>query len=167
MEKMLAQFLADAFAGESQARMKYTAFAAAAEKEGLKNIARLFQATAFAEQVHAINHAKVLNKIGSTAENLQGAIDGETFEVEQMYAAYDLVAKKLEDKAAEKSIHYAIEAEKTHAEYYKKAKDLASGGKDMDADNIYVCGVCGHTHVGELEGDCPICGAVKEKYIKF
>jgi rubrerythrin len=167
MEKMLAQFLADAFAGESQARMKYTAFAAAAEKEGLKNIARLFLATAFAEQVHAINHAKILNKIGPTVKNLEAAIEGETFEVEQMYAAYDLVAKNLGDKAAEKSIRYALEAEKLHADYYKKAKDLASSGKDMGAENIYVCGVCGHTHVGELEGNCPICGATKDHYTKF
>ncbi len=167
MEKMLESFLADAFAGESQARMKYTAFAAAAEKEGLKNIARLFLATAYAEQVHAINHAKVLNKIGSTVDNLGAAFEGETFEVEQMYAAYDLVAKKLGNSAAEKSIRYALEAEKIHADYYKKAKDLASSGKDMGTDSIYVCDICGHTHVGELEGNCPICGAGKEKYTKF
>ncbi len=74
-----------AFAGESQAHMKYSAFAEKAEKEGFKEVARLFKAIAHAEKVHATNHLRALGKINSTVENLQEAINGENFEVNEMY----------------------------------------------------------------------------------
>ncbi len=80
--------LKEAFAGESQAFQKYTAFAEKAEKEGFNNIARLFRLTAQAEQIHAAGHFKALNGIGSTAENLQAAIEGETYEYEKNVPAY-------------------------------------------------------------------------------
>ncbi|HFD38289.1 MAG TPA: rubrerythrin family protein, partial [Anaerolineae bacterium] len=93
MRAMTKENLQAAFAGESQAHMKYLAFAAQAEKEGKPNIARLFQAIAYAEQVHATNHLKELGGIGDTVANLEAAIAGETFEVEEMYAAYLAVAE--------------------------------------------------------------------------
>lgn len=93
MHEMTKANLEAAFAGESQAHMRYLAFAAAAEKEGRPNIARLFRAIAYAEQVHAINHLRELAGINDTKANLQGAIDGENFEVAEMYPAYDAVAK--------------------------------------------------------------------------
>ena len=77
--------LKEAFAGESQANQKYRAFAKRAEKDGFKNIAKLFRTTAEAERIHAEGHLKALDMIASTAENLQGAIDGETFEFSKMY----------------------------------------------------------------------------------
>ncbi|NTU53375.1 MAG: rubrerythrin family protein, partial [Chlorobiaceae bacterium] len=77
--------LKNAFAGESQAFMKYTTFAEKAEKEGLKNIAKLFRTTAKAEMIHAQGHLAADEAIGSTAENLQAAIDGETYEHNEMY----------------------------------------------------------------------------------
>jgi len=72
--------LKEAFAGESQANQKYRAFAKQAEKDGFTNIARLFRMTAEAERIHAEGHLKAMEEIGSTAENLQTAIDGETYE---------------------------------------------------------------------------------------
>ena len=77
--------LKEAFAGESQANQKYRAFAKKAEKDGFANIARLFQATAEAERIHAEGHLKALEGVGSTADNLQAAIDGETYEFTEMY----------------------------------------------------------------------------------
>ena len=100
MHKMTEANLEAAFAGESQAQTKYTIFADRAEKEGLPNVARLFRATAYAEQVHATSHLRTLGNIGQTLDNLQAAIGGETFEVEEMYPAYKAVAEEQEEKMA-------------------------------------------------------------------
>jgi len=80
--------LKEAFAGESQANRKYTYFAAKAEEEGYLQVARLFRAAAAAEAIHAYNHLKALGGIGATAENLQAAIAGETYEVTNMYPPF-------------------------------------------------------------------------------
>ncbi len=156
-----------AFAGESQAHMKYSAFAEKAEKEGFKEVARLFKAIAHAEKVHATNHLRALGKINSTVENLQEAINGENFEVNEMYPAFDAVAKLQGEKAAERSIHYAIEAEKIHEVMYTDAKKSVEKKKDIPEANVYVCPVCGHTIIGGAPDECPVCGCKKEKYIKF
>lgn len=167
MKKMMEQFLKEAFSGESQAHMKYLLFALIARKEGFANVARLFEATAYAEMVHAHNHAKVLGIPGKTAENLQAGISGEHFEVEDMYPAYDAYAKEIGDKSAQKTIHYAREAEKIHAEYYSKAKEHVDAGKDVEAETIHVCPECGYTHVGEPPEKCPVCNISKDKFKSF
>ena len=84
MRKMTEQNLSAAFAGESQAHMRYLAFAQVAEREHRPNVARLFRAIAFAEQIHAFNHYKELGLVSNLGRNLQVAIDGETYEVEDM-----------------------------------------------------------------------------------
>ena len=167
MKEMTKENLRAAFAGESQAHMKYLAFAAKAEKEGKPNIARLFRAVAHAEQVHAINHLKELGAVGDTVENLAAAIGGENFEVEEMYAAYLEVAELQGEKGARRSMKYAIEAEKIHAEMYADAKVAAEQGLDLEIAEVYVCPVCGFTHIGEPPDRCPICNAKKEKFRAF
>ncbi len=156
-----------AFAGESQAHMKYTIYSEKAEREGFPQIAKLFKAIAYAEKVHATNHLRLLEKINSTAVNLTDATSGENYEVSEMYPAFDAVAKMQDEKGALKSFHYAIEAEKIHEAMYLKAKELVLQGKDISAANVYVCPVCGHTVIGEAPDKCPVCGVVKEKYEKF
>jgi len=167
MKKMTEKSLSEAFAGESQAHMKYLAFAEVAEKEGYPNVARLFRAISYAEQVHATNHAKNLSLIGDTKANLDAAIGGETFEVEEMYPAYDVIAKLQNEKGAEKSIHYAVEAEKIHASLYQLAKDAVSNGKDVSISDIYICPVCGYTHNGNPPERCPVCGVSSKEFKKF
>jgi len=167
MKKMTEKSLSEAFAGESQAHMKYLAFSEVAENEGFKNIARLFKAIAYAEQVHATNHAKNLGLIRKTSENLETAIRGETFEVEEMYPAYNAIAEVQNEEGAKKSIHYAIEAEKIHAELYKKAKEAVNSGKDANINEIYICPVCGYTHIGSPPDKCPVCGVSKDRFKKF
>ncbi len=168
MRKMTEKNLWEAFAGESQAHAKYLAFAEVAEREGYPNVARLFRAIAYAEQVHAANHLRELKGIGSTSENLQSAIDGENFEVHEMYPAYDAVAKLQEEKGAQRTIHFALEAEKIHAALYQKAKQSVDAGKDPQLGNIYICPVCGYTHVGDdLPEKCPVCGVSSDKFKKF
>ncbi len=167
MGKMTEKFLQDAFAGESMAHMKYLAFSEVAEKEGFPKVAKLFRAIAYAEMVHAVNHARNLGLIGKTAENLQAGIDGENFEVTEMYPAYKAVAELQEEKKAVRSMNYALESEKIHEELYKLALQQVQQGKDMDIEDVYICPVCGHTQIGKPTEKCPICGLPPEKYKKF
>ncbi|MDP2209624.1 MAG: rubrerythrin family protein [Bacteroidota bacterium] len=156
-----------AFAGESQAHMKYLIYSEKAAREGFPQIAKLFKAIAYAEKVHATNHLRLLEKINNTATNLTDAAGGENYEVAEMYPAFDAVARLQDEKGALKSFHYAIEAEKIHEEMYMKAKELVLQGKDISAADVYVCPVCGHTVIGEAPDKCPVCGVAKDKYEKF
>lgn len=167
MKTMTKENLKAAFAGESQAHMKYLIFADTADKEDKPNIARLFRAIAYAEQVHATNHFKALQELNGTPDNLQVAINGENFEVDEMYPAYDAVAKLQDEKTAEKSIHYAIEAEKIHASLYEEARKLALNDSDISGEDIYICPVCGYTVKGAAPDKCPVCGISKDKFVKF
>jgi rubrerythrin len=167
MRKMTEEFLRTAYAGESQAHMKYLIFADKAQAEGKNNLARLFRAIAYAEQVHATNHFKALGDLGDSPENLDSAIHGENFEVEEMYPAYDAVAKLQEEKVAIRSIHYAIEAEKIHSAMYTEARQVALEGKDLNIGEITICPVCGFTVEGEAPDTCPVCNAQKSKFKHF
>lgn len=167
MKKMTEKFLNDAFAGESMAHMKYLIFSEVAEKECFSNIAKLFRAIAYAEQVHATNHFRNLGHIKNTSENLQIGIDGETFEIEEMYPVYNNTAILQEEKDAELSTHYAFEAEKIHAQLYKMAKKALEENKDIEMKDIYICPVCGYTHMGEPPSKCPVCGVSKDRFKKF
>ena len=167
MKKMTEKFLWDAFAGESQAHMKYLVFAEEAEKKGKKNLARLFRAIAYAEYVHAKNHLRELNGIKDEVANLQAAIDGETFEVEEMYPVYNETAKLQGEKGAERTTNFAMEAEKIHAEMYRKAKEMVERGEDYKETAIFVCPVCGYTVEGQAPDKCPVCGLSGEKFEEF
>lgn len=167
MRKITEQNLNSAFAGESQAHMRYLIFAEKAKKEEKPNIAKLFTAIAFAEQVHATNHFKALGNIKQTPDNLEIAIAGETYEVEEMYPAYKAVAELQKEKEAVQSTDFALEAEKIHARLYKQAKDAAIENKDIEIKEVYICEVCGWTSVDKLPDKCPICGVDKTKIRKF
>lgn len=167
MHDMTKANLEAAFAGESQAHMKYLIFADQAEKDGFPNVARLFRATAYAEQVHATSHFKVLKKLSDTSANLQTGIDGETFEVEEMYPAYHAVAELQEEAGAERSTRWAQEAEKEHAILYTDAKAAVDNAGDIKEEQVYVCSACGWTGVGEPPDNCPICNAKKERFKIF
>ncbi|QTA38398.1 rubrerythrin family protein [Thermosipho ferrireducens] len=168
MRDMTKQFLEAAFAGESMAHMKYSIFAEEAEKKGLKKLANLFKAIAYAEFVHARNHFKALAKLSEEmAENVQQCIDGETFEVEEMYPVYKNAAEFQDEKDAVRTTHFAMEAEKIHAEMYKKAKELVEKGEDYSAEKIYICSICGYTAEDEIPETCPVCNAPKEKFVEF
>ncbi len=167
MKKMTEANLKDAFAGESQANTKYNIFAEKAKSEGYPNVARLFAAAAFSEQVHASNHNRILYGTKSTSENLQEGITGESFEIDEMYPAYKAVAVAQGEKRAETSIDWALAAEKVHVCLYQKAKQAVDDKKDADFGAITVCAVCGYTVDGEAPEKCPICGALKERFKAF
>lgn len=156
--------LKEAFAGESQANQKYRAFAKKAAKEGFVNIAKLFNTAAEAERIHAEGHLGSLDGIGSTVENLKGAIAGETYEFTEMYPPmHDEAAK--ENHKAQRMFKYALDAEKVHAELYKLALEAAEQGKDLDVSEIYLCPICGHIEFGKPDQNCPICGTLASKYV--
>lgn len=164
---MTSENLKAAFAGESQAHMRYLIFSEKAEREGYPNIARLFKAISFAEQVHATNHYRELGGINASPQNLRIAIDGETWEVEEMYPAYLAVAQLQQEKGAQRSMGYALEAEKIHAAIYTEAQKATEMGQDLKIGPVYICSVCGHTVEGEAPERCPVCNAKREKYVKF
>ncbi len=167
MRAMTEEFLKAAFAGESQAHMKYMAFAEKAEKDGRPNVANLFRAIAYAEMVHATNHLKALGGIGSTAENLEAAKAGEDFEIEEMYPAYLSVAELQEEKAAVRSMKYAVDAEVIHSELYAAAKKAVDAGEDISEAKVWVCPVCGWTTTGDVPDRCPVCQALARVFKEF
>jgi rubrerythrin len=172
--------LISAFCGESQAHMRYLIFAKRAKEGGYSNISRLFTAVAYAERIHAGNHYRNIMTKGSqttfgsalfgsrsTIEDLQHGIDGEHHEVEEMYPAYIATAKDQKEYGAEITFRYALEAERTHAGLYARAKEAAEQKRDADFKQIGVCEVCGWTTEGEIQDQCPVCKAKKEKFTVF
>ena len=152
-----------AFAGESQANRKYTAFARKADQEGHPQVARLFRAAAEAETVHAINHFIALGEVKTTAENLQAAVDGEHYEAVTMYPDFIKDANAENDKKAIRTFNYAFEVEKIHEELYKEA--LVTLGKETEEFDYYVCPVCGYTHARNAPERCPICNTPNQRFI--
>lgn len=157
--------LKTAFAGESQANQKYLAFAKEAEKEGFSNVAKLFRTTAMAELIHAEGHLGALGGIGSTAENLESAISGETYEHTEMYPPM-LEQAQAEGHPAKRMFAFAVEAEKVHAVIYKKALEAVRNGQDITATEVWLCPICGHVELGNPPEKCPICGAKSSVYVQ-
>ena len=176
------QNLMAAFEGESNAYARYTAFAAKADEEGLHGAASLFRAAARAEQIHAGNHAHVINQwslraecethpieVKSTLENLKTALNGEQYEIDTMYPGFLEEATARKNTGAIRTFTGALEAEKTHARLYSEAIALlVAGKKDSwigEARDFYVCPVCGYTSDTEEEHErCPVCNCPWEKF---
>jgi rubrerythrin len=156
--------LKEAFAGESQANRKYTAFARKAEKDGFPNIARLFRTAAEAETIHALAHLDALDGIGDTVANLQAAAAGETYEADEMYPPM-LATAEAEGHKAKRMFGYALKAEAVHAQLYNLALEAAKQGQDMADVPYYLCPVCGHIELGEMPETCPICGAKGNRFV--
>jgi rubrerythrin len=173
---MTEENLRSAYGGESQAHMRYSIFAERA-KDKFPNVSRLFTAVAAAEKVHATNHFRNIKTKGgaavtsaavfgatTTSEDLQAGIDGESFEINEMYPAYRAVAQFQGEKGADLSFRYAEEAEKMHLTLYQKSKQLVDKGKDPPLGKIQVCSVCGYTVEGDAPDKCPVCAASKDKF---
>jgi rubrerythrin len=166
--------------GETTASAKYAAFAQKAKDEGYNNIAKLFEAASKSESTHAANHRKVLEEmketmadfkpeflVKSTAENLQAAIDGETYEVQTMYPGFIKDAREEKVPKALKSYNWANDTEKKHAEFYTAALKALQGGNEKSVSSKYaVCPVCGNTYEAEkADAKCAFCQTDKEKFI--
>ena len=157
--------LAEAFAGESQANQKYRAFAKQAEQDGFPHVAQLFRTTAEAERIHAEGHLRALEGVGSTAQNLEAAIAGETHEFTVMYPPMLRQAEQDGNKAT-RMFGYAVKAEAVHARLYAIALEAVTRGADLTETEFYLCPVCGHVEFGKPTQPCPICGAKAERFTK-
>ncbi len=156
--------LQSAFAGESQANRRYLFFADKTEKEGHPQIARLFRAAAEAETVHAHNHLEVMGGIGTTKENLEAAVSGESHEFREMYPAFIEQAKAENNERAEISFTHANAVEKIHYNLYQKTLEALEAGQGLKDEPYFVCQVCGNTVAGEAPERCPVCGAPRSKF---
>ena len=155
--------LTEAFAGESQASMRYLAFAEKADQEGYPGVAKLFRAAAKAELFHALSHLRALGLIQGTMENLQTAIAGETQEFKEMYPAMvkDAVADK--EIEARHSLEYAMSIEMMHAKFFKAALENPEANPDAV---YYVCPVCGNTVKDKPPQKCPYCGVDAKDFVE-
>jgi rubrerythrin len=172
-----------AYNGESTASAKYAQFAAKAADEGFDTVAKMFLATSKAEAVHADNHKKVLEKLGekvegptlgsfevrSTAENLADAINGESYEIETMYPGFIAVADSEKCADATKSFTWALDTEKKHQQFYKRALEVITNGVETSLPlGWYVCPVCGNTYdEPTVKAECDFCQTKKEKFFVF
>ena len=160
------QNLMTAFAGESQARNKYTYFASKAKKEGYEQIAAIFQETADNEKEHAKMWFKLLNggDIGTTAENLKAAADGENYEWTDMYAEFAKTAKEEGFARIAYLFEEVAKIEKEHEQRYLKLLENVKDGKVFEAGEVKIwkCRNCGHIVVGTSAPEvCPVCNHPK------
>lgn len=154
------QNLQTAFAGESQARNKYTYFSKVAAKEGYEQIGAIFAETADNERMHAKLWFEYLGGIGDTAANLKAAAEGEHYEWTDMYKTFaeEAKAEGFDEIAAKFALVGDIE--KAHEERYNKLQENLKEGKIFlkDGTVIWKCRVCGHIHVGKNAPEvCPVC----------
>jgi rubrerythrin len=165
--------------GETTASAKYAAFAQKATEEGNANIAKLFLAASKAESIHAANHRKVLEGLGekmedftpefevkTTAENLQAAIEGESYESTTMYPQFLADSKAEKVEKATKSFTWAFDTEKKHQQFYTKALEaLNANTQNTLAMEYAVCPVCGNTYdKATVEEKCAFCQTGKDKF---
>ena len=149
-----------AFAGESQARNKYTYFASVAKKEGYERIAAIFQQTADNEKEHAKLWFKALGGIGNTAENLVSAANGENEEWTEMYPEFARVAREEGFVALALQFEAVAKIEKEHEERYRKLLENVETAQVFAKAGItvWVCRNCGHIHISETAPKvCPVC----------
>ena len=152
--------LKEAFAGESQARNKYTYFASKAKKEGFEQIAEIFQKTADNEKEHAKLWFKELEGIGDTAQNLLAAAEGENYEWTDMYEGFAKTAEEEGFKALAMKFRLVAAIEKRHEERYRallKNVEMQEVFAKSDV-KVWECRNCGHIVVGEKAPEiCPTC----------
>ncbi len=154
------QNLWEAFAGESQARNKYTYYASKAKKDGYEQMAQLFQETADQEKEHAKMWFKLIHGIGTTTENLKDAAQGEYDEWTDMYPRMAREAREEGFEEIAKLFEGVAAIEKVHEEKYKKLLENIEQGIvfSRDGDTVWQCRNCGHIHIGKQAPEtCPVC----------
>jgi len=152
--------LAEAFAGESQARNKYTYFASVAKKEGYQQIAAIFEQTANNEKEHAKLWFKHLQGIGDTAANLKAAAEGENYEWTDMYDRFAKEAEEEGFKALAAQFRMVAAIEKTHEERYRKLLSNVEMQQVFEkaGETMWECRNCGHLVMGKkAPATCPVC----------
>jgi len=127
-------------------------------------VGKLFRAASEAEAIHAKRLLFIRNAVGSTEENLKGAIEGETFEFTKMYPEFVAQAKEERKNEAAIVFTHAMKAEEVHASLYLQALEAVREGKDLDVEKIFLCPVCGNVELGAAPEKCPICGVPERMF---
>lgn len=175
------QNLQDAFKGETTASANYAAYSKKAEEEGFHNIAMLYHAASMAENIHANNHKIVLEEAGqivpeitpeftvkSTKENLEDAINGESYESNTMYPEFMITAKTAKNELASISLNYAYRTELKHRDMYKEALTSLESNNEKSLPSVYyICPTCGNTYQTTTPKRCGISMTSTEKFIKL
>ncbi len=173
--------LKSAITGETTASAKYAAYAEKAKQEGYKNIALLFEAASKSENIHAGNHKAALEQLGgtmgevkpkfevkSTKENLQDAINGESYEVSTMYPDFIKTANDAGVNIALISFNYAYQTEKKHKEFYKEALDKLNNKQENSLPLVYfVCSTCGNTYATTAPKRCGFSMTPSDRFYKI
>jgi rubrerythrin len=168
-----------AFTGETTASAKYAAYGKKAKEEGFLRIATLFEAASKSESIHAGNHKAVLEQLGdkapevtpkyevkTTADNLQDAINGESYEVATMYPEFLKNATDARVNIALISFNYAYQTEQNHKIMYTKAlESLKKGAQDSLPSKYLVCSTCGNTYDASAPNRCVVCMTSKDRFI--
>jgi rubrerythrin len=168
-----------AYNGESNAKVRYEAFATKADEEGYKGVASLFRAAAASEGIHLQSHAEAIRSLSaepmadikgpevkSTRENLEAALKGETFEMETMYPEFVKQADAEKNSKAARSFKGAVAAEKEHAKFFKDALGNLESWK-AEQKTFLVCTVCGFTSANLALKQCPVCTAPRSKFLEI
>ncbi|MDW7674937.1 MAG: ferritin family protein [Bacillota bacterium] len=167
MNKKTIENAKAAFAGESQARNKYTFFAKVARGEGLHWLADIFEETAEHEKKHAEILLRMVNGLGNSEENLQAALDGENYEHESMYPKFAAEAREAGDLEAAKVFEELAKVEEEHAKRYAALLQLAKDNKkpEVEEETTWRCKVCGYVNTGTRPLElCPLCKHSGEFY---
>ena len=181
----LIENLRTAYRGESDAHARYIAFAPKADQEGWLGVGSLFRAMASAEAIHAANHGRILRmldgnteyvpaitEVRSTLQNLRAAWSGELHEIDTIYPAFLQQAREVRDVAVVRTLHWALEAEKTHARLINEALTLVEFNDRESwatmARPFYVCPVCGYTsEVQDEQQTCPVCNCSWRRFDSY
>ena len=159
--------LMEAFAGESQARNKYTFYASKAKKEGYEQMSAIFTETAANEKEHAEIWFKLFHGVGTTAENLKDAASGENDEWTGMYPRMAAEAREEGFEEIARLFEGVAEIEKAHEERYLALLKNLEDGKVFEKDGVYIwkCRNCGHIHVGTSAPEvCPVCAHARSYF---
>jgi rubrerythrin len=160
----IKEALNQAYAGEAKAALRLKVYAEKAEKEGYKQMARLFRVIAYSEEIHGARALRVLQEIKSTEENLAASFESETKIAEVAYNQFVKLAEEEGNKAALLQFSQSRDVEETHARLYKQA--MADFMEERET-TYYVCKICGYVSDGILPDECPVCSAKKEQFVSF
>jgi len=164
MDDRIRDAIHQAYTGEAKAALRLKVFARKAEEEGFPQMARLFRAVAFSEEVHGERALLLLREIGTTQENLEASFQSEAGVAQVAYQGFLRLAYDLGDKPAAWHFTQSRDVEEGHARLYRNAlNDLVA----ERAVSYHVCSACGHIAEGTPPEKCPVCGAPKEKFISF
>ncbi|TFG90601.1 MAG: rubrerythrin family protein [Syntrophobacterales bacterium] len=164
MDDTLREAIHQAYDGEAKAALRLKAFADKAGEEGYPQLARLFRAISFSEEIHGRRALRLLRDIGTTEENLTESFESEERIAGVAYGEFVKIAEEAGDRASALYFSQSKDVEDVHAKLYKEAMDDILEERET---TYYVCTVCGYVSDGVLPDQCPICGVKKEKFEGF